>query len=368
MRTGIRDVAARANVSPMTVSRVIRGYDEQVQEETRNRVLEAMRELNYVPVRGSSQNKHIETRSVGLVPYYVNSDEHEIDAMTYKGVARRAAQKDYDLLIMLRGEASWMTDRSEARFLDRRCDGFIFVSPGEGEWHETLEALVRNDVPAVVCYQRAVPEGVAWVDGDNQRIINLAIGCLLRSGHRRIAYLAGPETSTSDQPRLVVTGGRRAFDDIDRERVFRRAIEIGGANEVDGEILMAADPNYRLRAGVLDQLSDRGITAVISGDLFALQLWDMAIDAGLSVPGDLSIIGIDDSPHAGARGLTSVHCSYSELGQFAFDAWIDLKRGATPVEASRVVPVRLIERRSVSAPGRPAQAMSNIRPDVVASH
>ncbi len=350
MRNGIRQVAQMANVSTMTVSRVARGQDALVHEETRKRVMAAMKELNYVPVRYTTQNRHVDTYAIGLVPYYVNAAMHEIDTFTYQGVVQQAYKHGYDLLVMLRDEAAWMANRKEVRFLDRRSDGFIFVSPGVGEWTSTLEALVENKIPSVVCYHRDVPDGVAWVDPDNESVIDLMLDCLISAGHRTIAYLAGPITVTSDQPRLVLYGGERAYDDRERDRIFRERIAAMSPGGIRGCVLTGVDVSYQVTNEVLQSIIDSGATAVLCGDYVALQLWTLAEERGLTIPGDLSIIGIDDSPLGGMRGLTSVHFRYSDVGAAAVDAWVDLKAGKSSAEASRKVAVSLVSRRSVSRP------------------
>jgi len=266
-------------------------------------------------------------------------------------VVQQAYNHGYDLLVMLRDEAAWMANRREVRFLDRRSDGFIFVSPGTGEWNDTLETLIDNKVPTVVCYHRNVPEGVAWVDPDNEAIVTLAMDCLVRSGHRRIGYLAGAITLTSEQPRLVLTAGQRTFDDVHRSETFDRLAAPGNPYGVVGMKVQNADPHWHLSPTVLDEIKVNGITGVICvNDLLALQLMQIAAEAGINVPADLSIVGVDDAPLSEVRGLTTVNFRYSEVGKLAVDAWIDMRRGCDAATASRVVPVSLIERTSVGAP------------------
>jgi DNA-binding LacI/PurR family transcriptional regulator len=251
---------------------------------------------------------------------------------------------------MLRDEAAWMANRKEVRFLDKRSDGFIFVSPGVGEWTSTLEALVENKIPCVVCYHRDVPSGVVWVDPDNEGIIDLMLERLLVVGHKRIVYLAGPITVTSEQPRLVLYGGERAYDDRERERFFRERTAALCAAGVEGIVASGVDKNYDVTDEVLDGILASGATAVLCGDHVALQLWTLAERRGLSVPTDLSLIGIDDTPLGAMRGLTSVRFRYSDVGAAAVDAWIDVKNGISPSEASRKVGVGLSDRASVAAP------------------
>lgn len=351
MRASIRQVADRAKVSRMTVSRVLQGRKEQVSEETYNRVMAAIHDMNYVPVRPAMQNRHVETNAIGLVPYYLNPSGNPIDSLTIEGLCEQAGANGYDLYIMLRAEAEWMANREDLRFLDRRCDGFIFISAGVGEWQAGLESLVQHQIPTVVCYRRDVPEGVAWVDPDNESIIRLAVEHLTAQGHSRIAYFTGPLPSLQGKERLAnLSGVRQNFDDTQRQAEFTRLMRENGHDEWSEKILWFKDPEWKLSTEEAREFFDSGATAVICGDLIAMQLWDHAIAAGLEVPRDLSIVSIDGQTEAAHRGLTTISFGYDEIGRQSVKAWIDLNSGKDVEECCRVIPVQLIERTTVAAP------------------
>ena len=336
----------------MTVSRVVRGRRHQVNEDTYNRVVEAMRELNYVPVRSSVQNHHVETNVLALVPYYRNPTMTRIDNSTYRGVCENASQSGYDLFVMLRGEAEWMANREEVRFLDRRSDGFIFISPGTGEWQVALESLVQHEIPAVVCYRRDVPEGVAWVDADNERIIQLAVDCLVRQGHRDIIYLGGPSELGIDANLLAnVSGTRRNYDDTARWHYFEQTMYGLAASCGATARSRRSDPSWHLSDEDVNAVLTSGATGVVClNDHLALELWDRVEAAGLSIPRDLSIVGVDGHDEAAKRGLTSVTLSYEEVGRKAVEAWLRLLAGETAADCCYTIPVELVERTSVAPP------------------
>jgi DNA-binding LacI/PurR family transcriptional regulator len=343
-------VAQRAGVSAMTVSRVVQGRRDLVKPDTYERVLAAMEELNYVPVRLTMQNRHVPTNTIGLVPTYRAPTRSLIDSFTYAGICDRAAAHGFDIFTMLRPEAEWMANRSEMRFLDRRSDGFIFISPGCGEWTRALESLVEHEIPAVVCYRRDVPEGVAWVDPDNEAIIQLAVECLTRRGHSKIAYFATPNPGAADRDLLADLSGERAmFDDVARRRCFTRTMRDAGHEEYCECFVEAA--RWPLDVSVAQALFESGATGVVVGnDALAMQLWDVATAMGLRVPGELSIVSIDDHPGADYRGLTSVAFGYDEVGRLAVETWVKLNQGTAATDCCRVVPVHLVERASVREP------------------
>ena len=130
MRPSIRQVAALAGVSHVTVVNILRGRDSRASAETRERVLAAARELNYVPIaQPASQRRHIETRIIGIVLDQFDIDESALGLSTFRGLREGAVEHNYDLLTLCRNEPNWMLGGEELQFLDRRCDGFIFVGP-----------------------------------------------------------------------------------------------------------------------------------------------------------------------------------------------------------------------------------------------
>ena len=352
LRTSIAQVAERANVSPMTVSRVLKGRKSRFSPETYERVMAAVRELNYVPTRSSFQNRHVETNTIGYVPHNLDMPHNMIDSVTYEGMCLEARVHGYDLLTMLRDEADWMANREAVRFLDRRSDGFIFLSPRGGDWQEMLEVLIEQDVPVVVCYRRDVPQGASWVDPDNENIMRLAVRHLAEYGHERIALLtSAPGTSTTGQTvRAEVPSPDAHYDDLERQGHFRAAVQEFYGSPDCGQIVQIADKHLSPYNDSLEFLKGAGITAGICGDYLALSLWGLAERSGLRIPADFSLVGIDDQFPASHRGLTTVAFGYAQVGQSAIRAWVELKAGKPAADCSKVVPVQLIERDSVARP------------------
>ena len=345
MRSSIRQVAQAAGVSPMTVSNVIRGRVHLVAEETRARVLQAIHSLNYVPVRMSAQNRHVQTRTIGVVFLHLHRLDGIVGYPTFLGMSDRARQMDYDLTVFLRSEPDWVRPGTEAQFLDRRCDGFIFVGNNDPE---VSEVLIRHQVPVAECYSVAPAAGAARILGDNKDGMRQAVRHLALRGHERIAHLAGPRTNLEAQERL---GGFREAMQETFGTGYRNCVvqgdTWGGAwrfhepwNKTGGEIRPPAEAVLAMN-----------VTAVVcANDLLALALWQLAEERGLRVPQDLSIIGMDNIMPAAYKGLTSVATPFDQVGEAAVDAILALQAGEDSLAASRVLPVQLIERNSVSFP------------------
>ena len=354
VRPNVQQVAERAGVSRMTVSRVLQNRRDQVSPETYERVVVALRELDYVPVKMAFQSHHNQTHVVGLVPHSTYLPRHQIDLQTVGAVCHRGAQCGYDVMIAQRGESEWMAGREEIRFLDRRTDGFIFISPGAHEWNSVFEALVRHSVPVVACYRRDVPEGVAWVDPDNRDMMNQAFDCLLRAGHTHIAYLA-PPAKTSDNPMLLAdrSGTRSNFDHTQRYATFVRRMKELGHEDPESAVFRARTGFMSLEEDQVDALLQSGATAAIGfcGEL-GVRLHASLLARGIGVPEDFSIVNLDWWIESGVRNLTHVTFDMEEMGRCAMDAWIELTQGKPAHECCKEVPVQLVERASVGPPHR----------------
>ncbi|PQV63092.1 transcriptional regulator, LacI family [Abditibacterium utsteinense] len=333
MRATIRQVAEQAGVSAMTVSGVLRGNPDCASAKTRERVLDVARALNYLPVNPpTSQNRHIETRVVTFVPDHHANGYFELDLFTYQGVVEGARLHGYDVFTMVGHEREKRGKREETRFLDRSSDGFIFNVILQKQWSRILDRVAQNRVPSVVCYHRDVPEGVAWVDTDNVDAMRQAVEHLVERGHQRIAFIGGPPDNFHEQQRLCA---------------WREAMQKQGL-EVPENWIVQGNPGELPDADAVASVTSLGVTAAVCfNDLIALAVWDATEARGLSVPNDLSLIGVDNRPEATLRGLSSINHSFIDVGRLAMDAWVELKNGGEATACCKLAPVQLIARQSV---------------------
>lgn len=335
MRVTIRQVAERAGVSKTTVSKILVGRHERIPVHTRERVLQVVREMGYIPVRTALQNRHVPTRVIAFPIDDLIKLRFTINTETYFGICAGAVRHGYDVLTLLRTDSNWVDNRKELRFLDRRSDGTIFDLSVLADAGGDLEALARHNVPTVVCYSRDVPEGIGWVDPDNRGAMYGAVSHLAARGHRRIAFL-----NTRESPDSATY-----FDKGERLRYFREAVRQHGMKECADWIF--ATWYFEQMPKLPRQILERGATAVICvNDRLAIDLMLATRSAGLSVPDDLSIIGVDNVD-AEQWGLTSMGFSYHDIGNRAVDALVGLITGKPVEECRIVIPVELCERQSV---------------------
>jgi DNA-binding LacI/PurR family transcriptional regulator len=330
MRTNIRQVAALAGVSRTTVSNVLLGKEGRITSVKRAEVLRAVEQLGYLPVQPVLQNRPVETRVLALALHDPRLARYDFHSQVYAGICETALRHDYDVLTVLRSEPDWAVNRAAVRLLDRRSDGILFL-PSDQDISPTLTALVDHQIPAVVCYKRDVPEGVAWVDTDNHAAIQAVVGLLIKSGHRRIAHLTN----------FVKT----QFDFRDRKRAFIEAMQDAGLALLKGGIVES--PGV-VTPDLTEQLVATGATAVVcANDILAMDLWSELERMGLRVPDDLSLTGVDNQLPFVERGLTTVEFSYAGVGGLAVEALIDRIAGKSAAECCRVVAPRICERNSV---------------------
>lgn len=347
MRATIRQIAQEAGVSNVTVSNVLRGLESRASTETRERVLAAAQKLNYIPIKPpTAQNRHVETRVVTLVPEHHDVRHPDLDLFTYQGVIEGARHHGYSVLTMVRREEELGDEREPLRFLDRSTDGFIFTVSLQEQWARVLDVVAHNRVPSVVCYNRQVPQGVAWVDVDNRSAMRQAVEHLVKQGHTCIAFVAGPPDN---------------FDAIERLREWQNAMLEHGLDGSDRFVVQGAREGYVQDDQALSSVIDLEVTAAVCfNDTLALALWDIVEAQGKSVPRDLSLIGMDNRQEAQERGLSSLAHSFVDVGRLAMDAWVELRNGADAASCSKSAPVQLKVRASV-------RNLNSTEPDIAPS-
>lgn len=292
----IADVAKRAGVAPSTVSRVLNdsGY---ASEETRQRVLAAVKELNYAP------NVHAERLRTGTsktIAFVATDFTNPFWAEVAKGVEDVVWQNGYDLILHNTSGDPERELASIRGFRRRQVDGAIFPWLRTG-WPE-LKALDEEGVSIVVLGRAPEKYGFDVFTIDNVKGGYLATEHLLQLGHRRIAFIS------TDFTRERECGYRMAMEKYgvtpDETLVFR---EYAVQEFERGEI-------------VVRQLLDQGElpTAIFAyNDVTAIGTWMELERQGLMVPDDISLVGFDDILMASLirDGLTTVALPHYEYGR-----------------------------------------------------
>jgi LacI family transcriptional regulator len=334
----IRDVAALAGVSHQTVSRVINNR-ETVARATQERVLAAIRDLDYVPnpsARGLSSKR---THTLGMVSSDV-SDHAFAEAVA--GAEAEARRHGFFLIIGSVEEESEEDERAYLRLmLERRVEGLIVAWPTLRLDSDNQLRAIPSRVPLVVVASEVELPGATVVDVDNRRGGQDATSLLIGEGHRRIATITGPLEWPSARARLAG---------------YQDALEMWRIAEEPSLIVSAPDWGLASGRSGAAHLLDRGppFTAIFAqSDLLALGTISELRARAMTVPGDVSVLGYDDLPIASFVDppLTTVHQPMREVGALAASLLIDEigreRLGGKREPSRHLLPAHPVLRRSV---------------------
>lgn len=330
----IDQVAAAAGVSIATVSRVLTNRDP-VRPETRRRVLEAVARLDYVPSGPARALAGSPTGMLGLLmtdltqPFYTEL-AHAIES--------EAQARGYTLIL-----ANGAGDVGrEAAYLEllaqRRVDGILVASRGVTTRHIDWLRRAPVEVVLVTCEAPGVP--LPAIVAGSEDGAAAAVEYLLDLGHRRFAEIGGPAGSTSG---------------VERHQGIVRALAQAGIPANQLVVQASADDveGGRVAASMLLAREPRPTAILCYNDLVAVGALHAIAAAGLSVPGDVSVVGFDDVPVASmvSPALTTVAQNVPAMARWAVERMvgqISAGRGEGVVEAPTVVsePCRLVVRGS----------------------
>lgn len=329
--TDIKDVAARAGVSVATVSRVLNA-SPRVSSATRERVVAAMEELGYRPNAVARSLRTDETRVLGLILGDILNPFFTALARAVEDEARAAG---YTVVICNADEDPHEQDHYVRVLLEQQVDGLLLCPTDEVT--SMVRSAVRSARPLVLV-DRVLPElHVPSVRVDGTTAMHALITHLRGLGHRRIAFIAGPQ---------ALSTGR------ERTATFLEAMRANG---------MATPPEY-LEAGDFRVASGQEITArflalaeppevIVAGDnLMTLGALDAVRERGLRIPADVAIASYDDVPwfaHVDPP-VTAISQPVAELGARAVGTVIELIN--TRAASSAVLSASLVVRRSCGEP------------------
>jgi LacI family transcriptional regulator, repressor for deo operon, udp, cdd, tsx, nupC, and nupG len=289
MVASIEDVARRAGVSIATVSRALRGLPD-VATATRDRVVAAAAELNYVPSPFAARLASGRTSTVGLVVPFVNRWFFAEVIATVETALRHAG---FDLLLYNLGDADGRTRFFDVMPVRKRVDGLIIASLVlDDEEFEQLKSLNRP-----VGLLGLPRPGFLSSRIDDDASARMAIDHLVELGHRRIALIGG---DTDDPMRFTpplhrrdgyVAALQQAGVEVDPELETLGYFTVDGGTEAAERLLSVADPPTAIFAESDD---------MAYGALRSIRR------RGLKVPDDVAVMGFDDQPLSEVLDLSTI--------------------------------------------------------------
>lgn len=327
----LRDVARTAGVHPSTVSRCLDPTQPgRIGDETRERVLRAARALNYRPHPEASNLRRRRSHSVGvLIPDLTNA----IHGMLLRGVSDKLKSEGYASVIIETRDSDSRLDLALEVLKDRRVEGVVNAAARHVDGRR-LREFMRNGTPIVFAVRDIDGIQATRVLTDDFRGGTMAAEHLLSLGHQRIAQITGPVQVA-------------AF--VERSRGMRSGLLEAGVTAEPPTIEAASGTVEEGRSAAARLLcAKRTPTAIFAhNDLLAIGAIAALREAGLSCPGDVSVIGYNDTPLTEylAPALSTIRLPAVEVGQLAAERLLaELHGEATPTLVS--LQPRLIARDS----------------------
>jgi LacI family transcriptional regulator len=329
-RSNIRDVAERAGVAVKTVSRLLNGHP-YVRAETRDKIERAMKELDFRPSVAARILSGAKSNQVALIydnhsPYYMFQIQTGCwDACKAQGIRLIAQPVDVD--------DPDVAEQVRGLVMETHVDGIILSSPVT-DCEAVLTTLDTLDIPFVRISPGTNHALTSSVFMDDAQAADDMTSLLINHGHRRIGFIKGHPNHMASDERLF--GYRRALD--------RAGIAFEPGLVHDGEF----DVESGIRAGgeLLD-LPQPPTAIFASNDDMAAGVLAVAHERDIDVPGDLSVVGFDDTPLARTvyPPLTTIHQPMAELARTATEILVS----GGDIRHQRL-PHQLVERASVAPP------------------
>ena len=327
------DVARLAGVHPSTVSRALHRADLPLRSETRRRVLAAVERLEYRPSAIARGLRLQRTKTLGmLVPDITNPFFPPI----IRGAEEAARERGYEL-VLCNTDASPERETAVLQLLrERQTDGLLIATSRMAD--ATIASVRRERFPFVLVNRGSRVSADLSVEVDNERAAGAVVAHLVALGHRRIAHIAGLLSTT--------TGAERAAG-------YRDALRTN-ALPVDASLIAEATA-YSEEAGrrAAQRLFAASPTAIFAAnDLLALGALRAAREAGLRVPLDLSLVGINDIPFIGLMDppLTTVRVPQRDMGALAARMLVAVLENEPVARRHVLLETTLVVRGSTAAP------------------
>jgi len=336
-KVNIKDVAAKAEVHPSTVSRVLNPETRSMVSATvADRISKIAEEMGYSRSTLAYGLRTGRTHTIGvLIPDLTNPMFPPI----IRQIERTLAEHGYIAIIADSDNDQKNEETIVHSLKSRNVDGLILATAHRLD--SVVSTCVAENTPLVLVNRTIDTHSVTAVINDDEHGIELAASHLTELGHKSIAYIGGPQDTSTGHDRYL------AFKNLKRAGKFKSHNELilncKAFTEAEG------------RRGLLSILKKgREFTAVIAAnDLLALGCYDALREAGLSCPGDISVTGFNDMPFIDrlTPPLTSLHIPHEEIGRQAAKLLLEaIHNPDSPVRTVNLLPDLIVRGSTAAAP------------------
>jgi DNA-binding LacI/PurR family transcriptional regulator len=324
-KISISDVARAAGVSTTTVSRVLNKVST-VNEDSRRRVMDAMKNMKYHPNPSAQRLAAGRTNTIGLIiPRYEGVFHSYFALQVIKGIGIAAERSAFDLLLHITDGKTYPAQSA--------ADGLIFIDIYSCE--DLVDRAIDEGVPSVVLNHNLEDLPVNCVSIDNRTGAQRVVDYLVKIGHKEIA---------------TITGDLKTQAGLDRLDGFVKAMEARKL-AVGDDYIKVGDfglPSARQAMEAILKLKNPPTAIFVASDDMAIEAINVALAKGVRIPEELSIVGFDDNPIAGQARipLTTVRQPLTEMGRLGMDILIQQVQGKKRSPTKLLLPTELIERQS----------------------
>lgn len=330
----VEDVARYAGVSTATVSRCL-NEPGRVREPTRQRVMDAIDALGYAPNFGARTLVLNRTNIMGAI---IPTMDNAIFARGLQALQERLAEDDFTLLVSTSNYSPERELTQIRALMSRGVDGLMLIG------------AARDERAYQLLYQRRMPFVLAWtwkqnsphlcVGFDNEKAGAMVAQEVIKCGHQRLAMIAG-----------IAAGNDRAAERLGGLRRMTRKAGIPLPPEMVVEAEYSFEAGRAAFAGLIQQ-AQRPTAVICGNDVIAVGALSGAEQAGLNVPGDISIVGFDNIDIAQFTNppLATVHVPHRRMGRLSAEKLLSMRRGVQIGNSERL-DVEFIRRKSLAEPG-----------------
>ncbi|KYH28231.1 MULTISPECIES: LacI family DNA-binding transcriptional regulator [Clostridium] len=330
MAVTISDIAREAGVSQATVSRVLNksGY---VKEETREKILEVMKRLNYSPsaiARSLSTNR---TNTIGVVVPDINNP---FFGEVIKGISEVADKHGLNIILCDTDESIQKEVKALKVLKEQRIQGVIITpSSAEDEFNsEYLNVLENIGIPVVLIDGHVKYSNFSGVFADNIKGAFDGVEALIKNGHKKIAIITGRMNSRPAQDRLLGYKKALAMNNIPVEDKY---IFIGDYKQSGG---------YNITKNIL-KMEDRPTAIFVSSNMMTLGCVQALMEEKIKIPEDMAVIGFDNVEILNIAGLniSYINGPNKEMGKKGMELLLNILNNKDNGETKTIIlPTELV--------------------------
>jgi LacI family transcriptional regulator len=279
MKLTIVDVAKKANVSVATVSRVMNG-NYPVKAETKQRVLEVIEELNYIPNMQARELTQKKSATIGVV---VPSINNMFFPEVIKGIESNLKLNSLSLVLACSNNDKEDEKLCVNNLLSRNVSGIIVIDPNTDNINSKFFHNISTQTPLVFVNGHSASANISSVVNDQAMGASMSLNYLLENNHKDILFVRGKDSYSYNVKEKVYKETMTELNNFNPENIIN--IGDGNSNEtVDNTVNI-----------FVDILTNSSATAVFAcNDLMAVGVLNACKKLNLHVPNDLSIIGFDN--------------------------------------------------------------------------